>query len=48
VVDIENRLTIYLGARVLLYHSKKRGCIIIEYAGNEDLQRILEKIGLKA
>ncbi|MGA2445856.1 MAG: ParB/RepB/Spo0J family partition protein [Opitutaceae bacterium] len=48
VADIENRLTTHLGARVLLHHSKKRGRIIIEYAGNEDLQRILEKIGLKA
>lgn len=48
VADIEKRLTTHLGARVLLHHSPKRGRIVIAYAGNEDLQRILEKIGLKA
>ena len=48
VADIEKRLTTHLGARVSLHHSPKRGRIIIEYAGNEDLQRILEKIGMTA
>jgi ParB family transcriptional regulator, chromosome partitioning protein len=46
VADIEKRLTTHLGARVSLHHSPKRGRIVIEYAGNEDLQRILEKIGM--
>jgi ParB family chromosome partitioning protein len=47
VADIEKRLTTHLGARVSLRHSPKRGRIVIEYAGNSDLQRILEKIGLQ-
>jgi ParB family chromosome partitioning protein len=48
VADIEKRLTTHLGARVWLRHSPKHGRIIIEYAGNSDLQRILEKIGMQA
>jgi ParB family chromosome partitioning protein len=48
VADIEKRLTTHLGARVWIRHSPKRGRIIIEYAGNSDLQRLLEKIGLQA
>ena len=36
------------GARVSLQHTPKRGRIVIEYAGNDDLQRILEKIGMQA
>jgi ParB family transcriptional regulator, chromosome partitioning protein len=45
--DVEKRLTSYLGARSTLKHSPKRGRIIIEYQGNEDLSRVLEKIGIK-
>jgi len=48
VADIEKRLTTHLGARVALHHSPKRGRIVIEYAGNDDLQRILERLGLPA
>ena len=47
VADIQKRLTTHLGARVSLQHTPKRGRIVIEYAGNNDLQRILEKIGLQ-
>ncbi|OHE81670.1 MAG: chromosome partitioning protein ParB [Verrucomicrobia bacterium RIFCSPLOWO2_12_FULL_64_8] len=47
VADIEKRLTSHLGARVSLRHSLKRGRIIIAYAGNDDLQRILQKLGLE-
>ena len=46
VADIERKLTSHLGARTTLRHSPKRGRIIIEYQGNEDLQRVLEKIGV--
>jgi ParB family chromosome partitioning protein len=46
VADIEKRLGSHLGARVALHHSAKRGRIVIAYAGNDDLQRILEKLGL--
>ena len=44
--DLEKRLTSELNAKVSLKHSPKKGKIIIEYQGNEDLQRILEKIGI--
>ncbi len=44
--DIEKRLTTHLGARTTLKHSPKRGRIIIEYQGNEDLSRVLEKMGV--
>ncbi len=44
--DIEKKLTSHLGARTTLRHSPKRGRIIIEYRGNEDLQRVLERIGV--
>ena len=45
--DIEKKLTSHLGARSTLKHSPRRGRIIIEYQGNEDLSRVLEKMGLK-
>jgi ParB family chromosome partitioning protein len=48
VADIEKRLTTHLGARVSVHHARRRGRIVIEYAGNDDLQRILEKLGLGA
>jgi ParB family chromosome partitioning protein len=44
--DIEKKLTSHLGARTTLKHSPKRGRIIIEYQGNEDLSRVLEKLGV--
>jgi len=46
LTDIEKRLTSHLGARTTLKHSPKRGRIIIEYQGNEDLSRVLEKMGV--
>ena len=46
LTDIEKKLTSHLGARTTLRHSPKNGRIIIEYHGNEDLQRVLEKIGV--
>jgi ParB family chromosome partitioning protein len=46
LTDIERKLTSHLGARTTLRHSAKRGRIIIEYAGNEDLQRVMEKMGV--
>ena len=48
VTSIQKKLTSHLGARVALKHTPKHGKIIIEYAGNEDLQRILEKLGVEA
>jgi ParB family chromosome partitioning protein len=46
LTDIEKKLTSHLGARTTLKHSPKRGRIIIEYQGNEDLARVLEKLGV--
>jgi ParB family chromosome partitioning protein len=48
VEQIEKKLTSHLGARVAMLHTPKKGRIVIEYRGNEDLQRILEKIGVEA
>ncbi|MET0262423.1 MAG: ParB/RepB/Spo0J family partition protein [Rariglobus sp.] len=48
VSGIEKKLTSYLGARVALQHTPKKGKIVIAYAGNDDLQRILEKLGVEA
>jgi ParB family chromosome partitioning protein len=47
IASIEKRLTSHLGARVALKHSGKKGQIVIPYAGNDDLQRILEKLGVE-
>jgi ParB family transcriptional regulator, chromosome partitioning protein len=48
VEGIERRLTSHLGARVAVLHTPKRGRIVIEYRGNEDLQRILGRLGVEA
>ena len=48
VSGIEKRLTSHFGARVALQHTPKKGKIVIAYAGNDDLQRILEKLGIEA
>ena len=48
VAGIEKRLGSHLGARVAIIHSPKKGRIVIEYRGNEDLQRLLEKFGVEA
>lgn len=48
VAGIEKKLTSHLGARVAVLHNPKKGKIVIEYRGNEDLQRLLEKLGVEA
>lgn len=48
LAGIEKKLTSHFGAKVALQHSGKKGKIVIPYAGNDDLQRILEKLGLEA
>lgn len=47
VADIEKKLTSHLGARSAVLHSGKKGRIVIEYKGNDDLQRVLAKIGVE-
>lgn len=45
--DLEKRMGDHFNTRVSLQHSPKKGRITIEYYGNEDLDRILEKLGLQ-
>ena len=47
VDSIQKRLTSHLGARVAVIHSAKKGRIVIEYRGNDDLHRLLEKLGVE-
>ena len=46
VANIEKKLTSHFNARVSLKHSPKKGKIVIEYQGNTDLQRILDRLGV--
>lgn len=48
IEDLQNRLQEHLGTRVLVHHGEKRGRIEIEYYGNDDLQRVLNALGLPA
>lgn len=48
IAGIEKRLTSHLGAKVNLKHAGTKGQIVIPYASNDDLQRILEKLGVEA
>jgi ParB family chromosome partitioning protein len=48
VAGIQQKLTSHLGARVAVLHTPKKGRIVIEYSGNEDLQRLLAKLGIEA
>jgi ParB family chromosome partitioning protein len=45
-LHVQNRLQQHLATRVVLDHNEKRGRIEIEYYGKDDLQRILDVIGL--
>ncbi len=44
--DLEKRISEHLNARASLKHGAKKGKLTIEYLGNDDLDRILEKLGL--
>lgn len=46
VRDLERQLASKLNTRVRLLHTAKRGKLVIEYYGNDDLQRLLETFGL--
>src|SRR2546421_274960 len=46
VEHLQSRLQEHLGTRVVLHHGEKQGRIEIEYYGAEDLQRIMQLIGL--
>jgi ParB family chromosome partitioning protein len=45
--DIEKRIGEHFNTRVALKHGPKKGRITIDYFGNDDLERILEKLGVK-
>lgn len=45
IQDLQKRVSSHLNASVTLQHSPKKGKLIIEYRGNDDLNRILDKIG---
>ncbi len=45
--DIQNKISTKLNATVEIKHAAKRGKIVISYLGNDDLQRILDIIGVK-
>ncbi|MBO7520982.1 MAG: ParB/RepB/Spo0J family partition protein [Opitutales bacterium] len=47
VRDVQKKIAERLNAAVELRHTPKRGKIIIEYFGNDDLQRILEILGVE-
>lgn len=47
IEDIEKRMRSHLHTPVALKHSAKKGKIIIEYKGNDELQRILDAIGVQ-
>jgi ParB family chromosome partitioning protein len=46
LLHVQNRLQQHLATHVVLQYSEKRGRIEIEYYGKDDLQRILDVIGL--
>lgn len=46
IADLQRTLSSSLNTRVELKHTPKKGRIVIEYFGNDDLQRLLEKMGL--
>ena len=44
--DLEKRIGEHFNTRCMLKHGPKKGKLTIEYFGNEDLDRILEKLGI--
>jgi ParB family transcriptional regulator, chromosome partitioning protein len=46
--DLQNRLQEHLATHVAIHHGERRGRIEIEYYGNDDLQRIVNALGLSS
>lgn len=46
IEDLQNRLQQHLATHVKIHHGEKRGRIEIEYYGNDDLQRVVNALGL--
>ncbi len=45
---VQNLLQHRFATRVVVHHGEKHGSITIEYYGNDDLQRILDEIGIES
>ncbi len=48
LLQVQTKLQRHLGTHVTLHHGEKRGRLEIEYYGTDDLNRILEIIGMKS
>ena len=48
IADLQDKLRQHLGTNVAIHHGPKRGRIEIEYYGDDDLQRILNIVGLSS
>ena len=46
IVDLEKRIEKHFNTNVSIQHGKKKGKLVIEYFGNEDLDRLLELLGI--
>jgi ParB family chromosome partitioning protein len=46
ISDLENRLQQYLATHVTIHYGEKRGRIEIEFYGNDDLERVVNVLGL--
>jgi ParB family chromosome partitioning protein len=48
IADLQDKLRQHLGTNVAIHHGPKRGRIEIEYYGDDDLQRVLNILGLNS
>jgi ParB family chromosome partitioning protein len=46
VTHLQNRLREHFATQVMVHHGEKKGRLEIEYYGNDDLQRLLQLLGL--
>ncbi|MGB0374957.1 MAG: ParB/RepB/Spo0J family partition protein [Opitutales bacterium] len=46
IADLEKRIEKHFNTNVTIQHGKKKGKLVIEYFGNEDLDRLLELLGI--
>jgi ParB family chromosome partitioning protein len=48
ILHVQNKLQQKLATRVVIQHAEKQGTISIEYYGSDDLQRLLQELGVNA
>jgi ParB family chromosome partitioning protein len=46
IIDLEKRIEKHFNTNVSIKHGKKKGKLILEYFGNEDLDRLLDLLGI--